>query len=157
MAGPASRRQVTDAPPSRYKVVERGRRLIVIDTRSGQPATREVKPTPSSRSPMPVSAPIESTAPRTIDDRSGAAILRTMPFYDLKGPREIVLTQDFTNRLGRAVAGWMIAFFGFAVLATLLFPLLWLLPLFASFQPKVHAAFRNWMTARLDDAGQAPS
>jgi hypothetical protein len=148
---------MTDAPPGRYKVVERGRRLVVIDTRTGQPATREVKPTPSSRTPMPASAPIENTAPRTIDDRSGAAILRTMPFYDLKGPREIVLTQGFTDRLSRTVAGWMIGFFVFAVLATLLLPWLWLLPVVAAFQPKVHAAFRNWMTARLDEADQAAS
>jgi len=157
MAGTASRRQVTDAPPGRYRVVERGRRLVVIDTRTGQPATRAVKPTSPPRTPMPASAPIETTQPRTIDDRSGAAILRTMPLYDLKGPREIVLSQGFTDRLSRAVGGWMIAFFVFAVVATLLFPWLWLLPILAAFQPKVHAAFRNWMTARLDEADQAAS
>ena len=108
-AGPGALGKVTDAPPSRYKVVERGRRLIVIDTRTGQPATREAKPTPSSRAPMPVSAPIQTTQPRTIDDRSGAAILRTTRLYDLKAPREIVMNQGFSDRLGRAIGGWLIA------------------------------------------------
>lgn len=148
---------MTDAPPGRYKVVERGRRLIVIDTRTGQPATREVKPTPSSRAARPVSAPIQTTQPRTIDDRSGAAILRTTRLYDLKGPREIVMNQGFSDRIGRSIGGWLIAFFTFAVVATLFFPWLWLLPIAALFQPKVHAAFRNWMTARLDEADQAAS
>ena len=129
----------------------------MIDTRTGQPATREVKPTPSSRTPAPVSAPVETTQRRTIDDRSGAAILRTTRLYDLKGPREIVMNQGFADRHGRATGGGLIAFFMFAVVATLLFPWLWLLPIAALFQPKAHAAFRNWMTAALDEADQAAS
>eukprot|EP01136_Pigoraptor_vietnamica_P032015 Opistho-1_new@93341 len=120
MAG-AARGQVTDAPPGRYKVVERGRRLIVIDTRTGQPATRAPAPVAPS-APRPPTAPVETTQPRTIDDRSGAAILRTTRLYDLKAPREIVMNQGFSDRLGRAIGGWLIAFFIFAVVATLFFP-----------------------------------
>lgn len=160
MAGTArgfgTRGDVIDAPPGRYKVVERGRRLIVIDTRTGQPATREVTPAVPSML-RPSATPVESSAPRSIDDRSGGTILRTTRFYDLKGPREIVMTQAFSNRLGRALGGLLIAFFAFAVVATLFFPWLWLLPIVALFQPKVHSALRNWITARLDDASQASS
>ena len=151
-----TRGDVTDAPPSRHKVVERGRRLVVIDTRTGQPATREPAPV-AAPVPRPQKAPVESTAPRAIDDRSGATILRTTRLYDLKGPREIVMTQTFSDRLGRAIGGWLIAFLVFTMVATLFFPLLWLLPVVLLFQPKVRAAFRNWMTARLDEASQAAS
>ena len=151
-----ARRQVTDAPPSRYKVVERGRRLVVIDTRTGQPATRVPEPGPPGM-PRPPAAPIESTAPRSIDDRSGATILRTTRLYDLKAPREIVMTQAFSDRLRGAVGGWLIGFIVFAMVAAIFFPWLLLVPVALLFQPKVRAAFRKWMTARLDEADQAAS
>lgn len=147
---------MTDAPPGRYKVVERGRRLVVIDTRTGQPATRAPAPV-APTAPRPPATPVEKTASRTIDDSSGAAILRTTRLYDLKGPREIVMTPEFSDRLGRAIGGWLIAFFIFATVATLFFHWLWLLPVLLLFQPKARAAFRNWMTARLDEADQAAS
>lgn len=147
---------MTDAPPSRYKVVERGRRLVVIDTRTGQPATREPAPVAPS-APRPQTAPIESTAPRSVDDRSGASILRTTRLYDLKGPREIVMTRAFSDRLGRTIGGGLIGFLVFAAIATLYFPPLWLVPIGVLIQPKTRAAFRSWMTARLDEASQAAS
>ncbi|WP_447727923.1 hypothetical protein [Sphingomonas koreensis] len=147
---------MTDAPPSRYKVVERERRLVVIDTRTGQPATRAPAPAASAM-PHPSTVPVEHTAPRSVDDRSGATILRTSRLYDHKGPREIVMTQAFSDRLSRAIGGWLFAFFVFAVVATLVFPWLWLLPLAPLFQPKARAALRNWTTARLDEADQAAS
>ena len=55
------------------------------------------------------------------------------------------------------IGGWLIALFIFAAVATIFFPLLWLLPLVVLFQPKARAAFRTWITARLDDADQAAS
>lgn len=146
---------MTDVPPGRYKVVERGRRLVVIDLRTGQPATRETVAAAPRSHPVPHKTPVHTAAPRKTDDRSGAAILRTSRLYDLKGPREIVMTENFANRLGRVAGGWLIAFFAFAVVATLFFPLLWLVPLVILFQPKARVAFRTWMTARLDDADQA--
>ena len=64
---------MTDAPPSRYKVVERGRRLVVVDTRTGQPATRDVHPATAKPPAGPAAnAVIEQLTPRTIDDRSGS-------------------------------------------------------------------------------------
>lgn len=152
MAGKA-RGTMTEAPPGRYRVVERGRRLVVIDTRTGQPAARAPAPGAAPAiPPRPPGAAVESTAPRTIDDRSGASILRTSRFYDLKGPREIVMTEGFSNRLRRAMGGWLIGGFVFAVVATLFFPPLWLMPVAILTQPKARAAFRTWMTARLDQA-----
>lgn len=147
---------MTDAPPSRYKVVERGRRLVVIDTRTGQPAVRE----PVVRAPAPGRAPatlpIETAAPSTVDDRSGNAVLVTSRLYDLKGPRRIVITEAASNRMSRGIAGVVIGLIVFAILAVF-FPLLLLLPFALVFQPKVRAGFRQWVTARLDQADQASS
>jgi len=126
---------MTDAPPGRYKVVERGRRLVVIDTQTGRPAAARRAP---------------------VDDRSGNAVLTTSRLYDLKGPRRIVIGEAVSNRLSRAIGGWAIAAIVFTILS-IFFPLLLLLPVVLLFQPKVRAAFRNWATARLDEADQAAS
>jgi hypothetical protein len=156
MAG-TPRSEVTDAPPSRYKVVERGRRLIVIDTRTGQPATREVKPAPPpSHAATPVSVVVEKVTTSAVDDRSGNKVLVTSRLYDLKGPRRIVINEAAADRMNRGIGGIVVGLIAFAILATF-FPLLLLLPVALLFQPKARAAFRNWMTARLDEADQAAS
>ena len=148
---------MTDAPPSRYKVVERGRRLVVIDTRTGQPATREVNPAAAKPPAGPSgNAVIDQVTPRTIDDRSGNAVLVTSRLYDLKGPRRIVISDTASNRMSRAIGGIAIVGIAFVILAVF-FPLLLLLPVVLLFQPKARAASRNWMTARVDQADQAPS
>lgn len=147
---------MTDAPPGRYKVVERGRRLVVIDTRTGRPATRGTEPVPSS-APNAFPSVIEREASPAIDDRSGHAVLTTSRLYDLKGPRRIVISDAASNRLSRGLGGIAIVLFVFAVVATLLLPWLWLLPVLLLVQPKARAAFRNWVTARLDEADQAAS
>lgn len=152
----AARREVTDAPPSRYRVVERGRRLVVIDTRTGQPATRESGGPASSTSQPPGPAVIETVTASTVDDRSGNAVLVTSRFYDLKGPRRIVISETASGRLGRSIGGIATGLIAFAVLA-ILFPLLLLLPVALLFQPRVRASFRGWVTARLDEASQAAS
>lgn len=150
---------MTEIPPSRYKVVERGRRLVVIDTRTGRPANDDLPPPPASRpradnTPTAANRPIQSTAPAPVDDASGAAIFTTSRFYDLKGPRRLVMNEAFSERFGKAMGGWMIALFVFAGVATLFFPWLWLFPVVILFQPKVRAAIRQWITARLDEADQ---
>lgn len=147
---------MTDAPPGRYKVVERGRRLVVIDTRTGQPATRETRPAPPAPPPASPASVIVRGAPAPVDDRSGNAVLTTSRLYDLKGPRRIVIGEAASNRLSRAIGGWVIAAIVFTILSVF-FPLLLLLPAVLLFQPKVRAAFRNWATARLDEADQAAS
>lgn len=147
---------MTDAPPSRYKVVERGRRLVVIDTRTGQPAAREAKPATPSPAPASASAVIEKVTANTVDDRSGHAVLVTSRLYDLKGPRRIVINEAASNRMSRGIGGIAIGLIAFAILAVF-FPPLLLLPVALLFQPKARAAFRGWMTARLDEADQAAS
>lgn len=156
------RRRVTAIPPSRYKVVERGRRLVVIDTLTGQPAAREPvsapepAPTPMDRPVDGADRPVTETAPRRIDDRSGAAVFTTSRLYDLKGPREIVIDDRYNDLIGRAVGGVAVATIGLVLIATMTSPWVALLPFVALTQPKVRAAIRQWITARLD-AVQADS
>ena len=143
-------RTVTEVPPSRYKVVERDRRLVVIDTLTGQPASAPGPIAPPDLQPPP-DRPITETEPRRIDDRSGAQVLTTSPLYDLKAPRRIVMGDRFNDRIGKAIGGWLIGlFFAFSI-AFLFFPWLIVVPFVLALQPKLRAAIRQWITARLDD------
>lgn len=84
------------APPTRYKVVERGRRLEVIDTWTGEvatPQTRAAEQRSNGSAP-----PVTRAMPATLTQR-GQRILRTAPWYDAKGPREIVLNQAAEGKL----------------------------------------------------------
>jgi hypothetical protein len=146
-------RAVTDAPPSRYKVVERDRRLVVIDTRTGKPASAPgpVAVAPQPERPAPSERPVAEDQPRRIDDRSGAQILTTSPLYDLKAPRRIVMDDRFNDKIGRAIGGWLVALFFAFTIAFLFFPWLIVLPFVVILQPKLRAAARRWVTARLDE------
>lgn len=143
-------RTVTEVPPSRYKVVERDRRLVVIDTLTGKPASAPGPIAPPDRQPTP-DRPITETEPRRIDDRSGAQVLTTSALYDLKAPRRIVMGERFNDKIGKAIGGWVIGlFFAFSI-AFLFFPWLIVVPFVLALQPKLRAAIRQWITARLDD------
>lgn len=146
---------VTTIPPSRYKVVERDRRLVVIDTHSGRPISAPGPVAPTTRhnptAPRPAERPVAEDVPRGIDDRSGAQILTTTRLYDLKAPRQIVMGDRFNEKFGAAIGGWLVGlFFAFAI-TFLFFPWLLVLPAFLLLQPKVRAGIRQWITARLDE------
>lgn len=145
-----TRGAVTEIPPSRYKVVERDRRLVVIDTLTGRPASAPGPVPPPDRA-RPSDRPITEDEPRRIDDRSGAQILTTSPLYDLKAPRRVVMGDRFNEKIGAAIGGWLIGLFLAFVIAFLFFPWLLLVPVALLLQPKVRAAIRIWITARLDD------
>ena len=150
-----TRGAVTDVPPSRYKVVERDRRLVVIDTLTGKPASSPGPVPPAPRQdravPPPTERPVTEDEPRRIDDRSGAQILTTTPFYDLKAPRQIVMGDRFNEKFGKAIGGWLVGlFFAFAI-TFLFFPWLLVLPIVLVFQPKVRAGIRQWINARQDE------
>lgn len=145
---------VTDVPPSRYKVVERDRRLVVIDTVTGKPASAPGPVPPAERhasATPPPDRPVTETEPRRIDDRSGAQILTTSPLYDLKAPRQIVMGDRFNEKIGKAIGGWLIALFFAFTIAFLFFPWLIVVPFVLALQPKIRAATRQWITARLDE------
>jgi hypothetical protein len=123
-------------PPPRYRVVERGRRLVVIDTWD-KGAAPVGAPTP------PTSPPTPSNLPRAMDatpQRAGGIgrllvslacggamdgqwrpILTTKEYYDAKGPREIILSPPAARRLGSLLSRVAIAL---AVIALIL----WIFP-----------------------------
>ena len=149
-----TRRAVTEVPPSRYKVVERDRRLVVIDTLTGKPASSPGPVPPADRQDHQLSAierPVTEAEPRRIDDRSGAQILTTSPLYDLKAPRQIVMGDRFNEKIGKAIGGWLVGlFFAFSI-AFMFYPWLIVVPFVLILQPKLRAAIRQWITARLDE------
>jgi hypothetical protein len=149
-----TRGAVTEVPPSRYKVVERDRRLVVIDTLTGKPASAPGPVSPAEQhasATPPPDRPVTETGPRRIDDRSGAQILTTSPLYDLKAPRQIVMGDRFNDKIGAAIGGWLAGLFFAFTIAFLFFPWLLLLPVALLLQPKIRAALRQWITARLDE------
>ncbi|WP_066660265.1 MULTISPECIES: hypothetical protein [unclassified Sphingomonas] len=148
-----TRGAVTEIPPSRYKVVERDRRLVVIDTLTGKPTSTPGPVAPATRPEQrsPAERPVTEDEPRQIDDRSGAQILTTSPLYDLKAPRRIVMGDRFNEKIGAAIGGWLIALFFAFTIAFLIFPWLIVVPFVLALQPKIRAALRQWITARLDE------
>lgn len=130
---------MTTIPPPRYKVVERGRRLVVIDTQTGQPASQP------ERRATPVTKPMRT---------DGAKVLRTARFFDDKGPREIVLGPNRTGMLNGGVAVAMIVVVALVGLA-ISFPALLFAPVFVLAQPKVRRGARAAITLWLDSLDQA--
>lgn len=143
-----ARREVIDAPPGRYKVVERGRRLVVIDMRTGRSAARE---SPAGEA-TPPTLPVDTAAPGGIAGRGGHAVLTTSRIYDLKGPRRIAMTPAFNARFGRVAGGGLISLVIVGTVVTMLFPVLWLFAALALLQPKLRGGLRRWITACLDRA-----
>jgi hypothetical protein len=128
-------------PPSRYKVVERGRRLEVIDTRTGKPASSSVRVPERERS---------GQAGAGID--SGAFV--TKRWYDDKAPRRIRL--NFVNRQRLLSLRWGIAIAVaiLVVLSFLFWPLAILLVVALAAGPKLRAQLRTASTRWLDGLDQ---
>jgi len=126
-------------PPSRYKVVERGRRLEVIDTQTGQPVAR------------PPSAPSRHGSGAGSD----ADFFVTKRWFDDKAPRAIRMNYATRARLLNLRWGVAIAV---AMLVGLSF-LFWPLAVFVIFAlvagPKLRAQLRAASTSWLDQLDQA--
>lgn len=124
---------MTPPRPTRYRVIERGRRLEVIDTwkEGGTPAPRGASPQSASRTLGPPAARQGSTARDAV--RAMAAtqkrghrhsrVFTTSSWYDAKGPRPIVLGYEGEMRLKglRFLAG--IGCVGALVLAVFFWPM----------------------------------
>lgn len=76
-------------PPSRYRVVEKGRRLVVIDTQTGEPPARAGRDAASDVTPL---------GPERIAF-DGRSVLVTRRFYDDKAPRRLTLDEGTTRWL----------------------------------------------------------
>jgi hypothetical protein len=155
-------------PPSRYKVVERGRRLEVIDTRTGKPA---------SSVPLPLAGGVRGgaigrgrdgnlTGPPPTPPASGRGAQAgsagldsdtfvTKRWFDDKAPRTIRL--NYANRARLLNLRWIVAV-AIALLVVLSFwfwPLAILLVFAVAFGPKLRAQLRVASTRWLDGLDQA--
>ncbi|MDF2384530.1 hypothetical protein JMG10_23865 [Nostoc ellipsosporum NOK] len=145
-----------DMPPSRYRVVEQGRRLVVIDTLAGEP----VRPVPAApempgekRRRMEAPRPASPSPPRGRDAGGEGFGLVTARWYDNEAPRTIRIDRDGQTQLGVAllvlivVGGFFLAVIGWPALIVLGFLL---------FNPKARGGLRtaatSWLTA-LDAKG----
>ena len=142
MARPPDRRMTSQPPPSRYRVVEQGRRLVVIDTRAGESAIRDRAPAVQDAAPL---------GPERIAF-DGRAVLVTRPIYDDKAPRRLVLDEGTARWLenarsiaiGVAVLAVVAAIFVPSIIAVLVIGSV------ALANPKTRAGLRKPITAWLD-------
>lgn len=147
-----------DMPPSRYKVVERGRRLVVIDTLSGAPVSpvdagqREriaaLEHRQQSSAPVRTAQPPPSSSPIMA---SAQGLLTTQRWFDDKAPRRVRLRQD--NQGMASVV--LLVLFVVPVVAFLIFgwPILLFLGVVLT-QKAVRALLRGMVTRWLDGMDQ---
>lgn len=141
-----------DMPPSRYKVVEHGRRLVVVDTWNGdRPVTRQPPRTnPPLRVPLPQTlAALRPTPKSRPADPAGIpdTIVTTQRWFDSKGPRRVRLAAGAQGVL--AVGAVFFAVIAIAVILSWGWPVLAVLGFFLA-QNKVRAALRTGVTSWLD-------
>lgn len=142
-------------PSSRYRVVEQGRRLVVIDTLAGN---APIRPVSSPLPEMPGGERRKREAPRAVapprpEPRGryaggGGVSFATARWFDNEGPRTIRMNQDGQTQLGMAllvllvVVGFIVTIIGWPVLLVLAF---------LAFNPKARGGFRTaattWLTA----------
>ena len=145
---------MTVLPPPRYRVVEEGRRLSVVDTwaeggrPSSQPgADRDADRPGGLRTLLP-------TAPVTTKF-DGSARLTTHRFYDEKGRRTIDLDPVSAAIVGRVRLGAIVAALAF-VLLVIAAPWAIVLP-FVFGQKAVRERVRGWITRWLDGVERGSS
>jgi hypothetical protein len=145
-------------PPSRYKVVERGRRLEVIDTRTGKPASSVPHgDTGAVRRDLsgPPAPPVSGRGAKGESAGIDSSTFVTRRWFDDKAPRAIRL--NYANRARLLNLRWIVAV-AIALLVVLSFwfwPLAILLVFALAFGPKLRAQLRAASTRWLDGLDQA--
>ena len=140
------RRDLSDVPPSRWRVVERDRRLEVIDTRTGErlAAWRGAEP------PSPAATgwqPLPLLRQTRFD---GGGELTTHRLYDTKAPRTIQLDAGSAARVSHVQLG-LFALILVGIAAVIAWP--WLLALLVlPLRAEVRQPLRRRITAWLDRA-----
>ncbi|WP_230482836.1 hypothetical protein [Sphingomonas sp. Leaf21] len=136
---------MTDMPPTRFRVVERGRRLEVIDTQADKtpPARRPVS---ADRSKPGLQLPEKLRF-------DGGGRWTTDSWYDARGPRTLTLDAGAMQRLRYAGAG-LVALVVIWVLAGSFLPILWGAPMLL-LNPKVRETMRDRLTGFIDGLDSA--
>ncbi len=138
-------------PPSRYRIYERNRRLVVVDNWAEGGADRAIS--------VPVMAPraARQGQPGKLNRIAfdGRTSFTTHPLFDAKGPRTLVLDPGSASVIGgmKVALGFTAAL---AVFLVVVAPYL-LLPLVVLLQRKPRERMRGAITAWLDRAGNQPS
>jgi len=138
------RRELNGPPPSRWRVIERDRRLEVIDTRTGERLTKTRAAEPASR-PAANRSPIPLLRQTRFD---GGGELTTHRLYDGKAPRTIQLDAGSAAAVSRVQLGLAGAAMLFLVAVVALPWLLGLLVL--PLRREVRQPIRRRITAWLD-------
>ncbi|MGY4394960.1 hypothetical protein ACVWZA_000121 [Sphingomonas sp. UYAg733] len=140
-------------PTSRYRVIEKDRRLFVIDTWAdgGRPEHSPVSP-PSRTVPLLPAAPPKLGLPKLALPKQtrfdGSAEVTTHPFYDDRAPRTIKFDAASMQTLGRVKIGMVVASFAF-VLVVIDNPWFLAAP-FVLLNPAIRKGVRKAVTAWLD-------
>jgi len=149
-----------DVPPSRYKVVEEGRRLVVRDTWNGNAPVTGHMPQPKLPSDSGRPATVEQARAALHKDRPRPAaapdptvfILTTHPWFDDRAPRQIRVE-------GKGQGALLVAIMVIGMLTVLAFVTIgWIMLLVAGFfliQAKVRNAVRAGLTLLLDELGES--
>lgn len=145
---------MTTLPPPRYRVVEEGRRLSVVDTwAEGSRPTPTHTSAPEADRPRSLRALLPQAPIATKFD--GSARLATHRFYDQKGPRTIDLDPVSAAIVGRVQLGAIVAALAF-VLLVIAAPWAFALP-FLLGQKAVREPVRGWITRWLDGVERGSS
>jgi len=145
-------------PPTRYRVVERGRRLVVIDTLHGNlPVSHTPRAAHESRrpraleAPKPAHRPSRPAPPSPLGDRTAGTTFVTQSWFDAKAPRRVRIEPETTGSAGIAV---IVALLGL-VFAFMLFDWLVLVPLaFVLLHPRARKGVRAGVTKWIDGLDQ---
>ena len=143
-----------DAPPTRYKIVERGRRLEVVDTWNGNAPVRTFQdPAAAPARSSDAGAAVESMRAARLDQR-GRTVLNTAAWYDAKGPRAITLSEQGKANLQAVRVFAVLALIVAALAAYLFWPFFLVLP-FVLINGETRKSLRNGAARFLDGLGQA--
>lgn len=130
-------------PPSRYRVVEKGRRLVVIDTQTGAPVSQHGDGAPPAQ-------PVRRS-PAGVDDGS---VFVTQRWYDDRAPRTVRLNYATRQQIKNIRFAIAIAVAVCVVIGFLFWPVLILFAVLLA-QPKLHKQARAAVTRWIDGFDQA--
>lgn len=144
-----------DMPPSRYKVVEKGRRLIVVDRLTGEQIKHQIHAQPHRSEQRYGLESMERPAPPPAPRKEGpgrmGGVFTTQDWYDDKAPRALMLNDQAFNTL--LFAGVVLFAIGFAAFVFIGWFALFAVGLL--FQKGAWAALKRGVTAWLDDLPEA--
>lgn len=141
-----------DMPPSRYKVVEEGRRLVVVDRLTGERVKHQLHERPHRPDQRYGLSAIETPRPNPPSAspsglQAGGRQFTTASWYDDKAPRTLLLNDDKLGAL--VIVGGIVV--SLSILLLFLFNVFGLVVAgFLIMQKGARAALRSGATAWLD-------